>query len=135
MSRPQPGPLLPLSVGLLVAGCDGGSLRGAWSGSCDFSDGTYGEAIFLDLDIERDLGRSLSGQATVTLPSQGVLTTTVEGERAAEHVRLWLVIPAAEGDLDLHFDGQRDADEIEGSCELWVPGGSAPVQGQGELER
>lgn len=119
---------------LLLSGCAGG-LQGAWSGSCDMNDGEYGEEIFLDLWIDSDLGRRIKGDAQVTLPSEGVFQVALEGEHTLDAALLQLTIPAAEGDLALTFEGLRDADELEGTCELWVPGATAPVVGRGDLER
>ena len=112
-----------------------GNLRGAWSGSCDFSDGDYGDEVFLDLVVDRDLGRRLSGTATVTVPSEGVYDVELTGEHTIDAVVMALTVPAESGQLDLGFEGLRDADELEGPCELWVPGATAPIIGQGELER
>ncbi|MCK6507187.1 hypothetical protein L6R53_28090 [Myxococcota bacterium] len=126
------GVLLPLHLAL--GGCAGG-MQGAWTGSCDMSDGQYGDEIFLDLWIASDLGRRIQGQARVTLPSEGVYDVDLHGEHTLDAALLTLTIPSQDGDLDLSFEGTRDADELEGRCELWVPGATAPVVGQGDLER
>ena len=126
---------LALLLALPLTACGPGRLAGAWSGSCDFSDGDYGEEVFLDLALEADLGRRLEGEAAVTVPSEGVFEVPVVGEHTLTAALLEMTIPAAEGDLLLSFEGSRDADELEGPCELWVPGASAAVVGRGELSR
>lgn len=133
----QVTPRLAIFVGLLLLpACLGpGNLRGSWTGGCDFSDGDYGGPIFLDLVIDRDLGRRITGDGTATLPEEGILDVTVEGERAGDLVLLEVQIPSRTGDLLLVFEGERDADELEGSCQLWVPGATAPIVGTGEIGR
>lgn len=110
-------------------------MQGAWTGSCDMSDGQYGEEIFLDLWITSDLGRRIQGDARVTLPGEGVFEVELRGEHTLDAALLTLTIPSQDGDLELSFEGARDADELEGRCALWVPGATSPVVGQGELER
>lgn len=126
--------LLCCTASTLTA-CGPGGLRGAWSGACDFNDGDYGEVVYLDLSINRDLGRRLSGTATVTVPSDGVYEVELWGEHTLDAVIMELTVQSETGQLDLSFEGQRDADELEGPCELWVPGATSPIIGRGELER
>lgn len=126
--------LLASPLLLSLTACAGG-MQGAWTGSCDMSDGQYGDEIFLDLWISSDLGRRIQGEARVTLPAEGVFEVDLQGEHTLDAALLTLTIPSQAGDLDLSFVGTRDADELEGRCELWVPGATAPVVGQGDLER
>lgn len=132
-SASRHGAKLLLLCAILPA-CAGGSLRGDWTGSCDFSDGDYGGPIFMDLVVDRDLGRSLRGTARVTLPEEGIFDVELDGERAGGSAIFRMVLPSSTGQLELLFQGERDADELEGHCELWVPGATAPITGAGELQ-
>ncbi|RME26879.1 MAG: hypothetical protein D6798_05765 [Deltaproteobacteria bacterium] len=133
---PDRAVLLGTVTALLVTACAVfGSVRGTWTGDCDFSDGDYGGPIFLDIVIEQDLGRRLRGVATVTIPDDGIFDVDLDGERAGGGIILEMTIPSGTGELALRFEGSRDADDIEGSCQLWVPGATAPIVGRGELSR
>ncbi len=128
--------LLGACLALSPSGCAVfGSLRGSWTGDCDFSDGDYGGPVFLDVDIQQDLGRHLRGIATVTLPEDGIFDVDLDGERAGDNAILEVTIPSSSGELFLRFAGVRDVDDLEGSCELWVPGADSPIVGIGELSR
>jgi len=122
-----------LLLALFLPGCT--NMRGAWSGSCDFSDGSYGEEVFLDLQIDHDHGRRIDGTARVTVLSEGAQDVDLTGEHTLTEVLLDMSIPAQGQDLSLRFTGQRDLDQVSGSCELWVPGATSAVYGTGQLAR
>ena len=131
-----PGPALAVLLLPLLPGCAGlGGIKGAWTGSCDFSDGTYGDTVYLDLQIAHDHGRRIDGTARVTTANQGVQDIPLSGEHTLTDAAFDLTIPADGQDLQLHFEGQRNLDHLSGSCELWVPGATSPVMGVGDLRR
>ncbi len=109
-------------------------VEGFWTGACDTWDGSHGEWMSLDLEIEAR-GRRLEASALAGFASRGLFELELQGERAAEALGLSGTIPLEDQDVGLELYAEPTRQGLAGECWLWVRGASQGIPGALELAR